>query len=137
MRVYIELFFPYDIRNILASILVCFKHILLGFQLSCQLAMVLMFYFYRRYENGGNAKIMFFIGWKRVAFNFPRSADSDSRDGQISFHEHVGMYTCEGSNSKHANLCAPNYPRGYLQETFSSVLSKSWECKSPCKAVGL
>ena len=58
--------------------------------------MVLMFYFYRRYENGGNAKIMFFIGWKRVAFNFPRSADSDSRDGQISFHEHVGMYTCEG-----------------------------------------
>ena len=41
------------------------------------------------------------------------------------------------SNSKHANLCAPNYPRTYLQEMFSSFLSKSWECKSPCKAVGL
>ena len=37
-------------------------------------------------------KLCFFIGWKPVAFEFPRSAESDSRDGQISFHEHMGMY---------------------------------------------
>ena len=72
-----------------------------------------------------------FIRWKSVAFNFPRSAKSDSRDVQFSFMKTWECIVCVGL-IPNIRICVLLTIPG---DTFKkrSVL----ECKSPCEAVGL